>query len=253
VVSVLGVLLIILGLYKKLLPGMSLIIIAAFVMLAVGGCAGHPLAAEWVDLSGEEREARALETVGSAFAERGSRTSGCPGEPENKIIFADRRLIVFRPLEGGPAGPRAGVPGPRVRVLLFRDISGIERRVLYDFPGQPEDLSLYLLRGAPSAHGVFADRSLLSRIGLGWPILHLRSRPRGTHRRLRAALEYLLALPRPVEGPSPAIEKLMRRLAGGEVDRGGFEEGVLRTLEGRRKSRKGTKAGREADRRPSSP
>jgi hypothetical protein len=193
--------------------------------LVVSCAIHHPLSADWEHLSTAEREAEAIETVRAALAERGGKIPGRPGVVENDVLFVDRRLAVFRPCCKQPGN---------LAVLLFRDVTGLERRVVYDFPSEPEDLSVHLRRQSPSVWGVQAEESLLSpvlsRVGLGDAVLLLPRRPRDTYRRLEAALEYLLSLPRRREGPGPVIEEILRRSAEQKRDRSGFEAKVLAAL-----------------------
>ena len=194
----------------------------------------HPLGAGWESLPLDEREASAIETVRTALAQRGARIPRRPGVEENLVLFVDRRLAVFAPrLE---RSGKDALPG-NLSVLLFQDIAGLERRVLYDFPSHPEDLSIYLRSESPSVWGVQAHDFLLSafvsRIGLAGPVLLLSQRPAETYRRLDAALEYLLSLQRPTEGPGPAVERILRHAAGETRDRARFEAEVLAALEER--------------------
>jgi hypothetical protein len=181
----------------------------------------------------EVREARAVETVRTALAQRGSRIPDRPGAEENQVLFVDRHLAIYRPC-CEQAG--AEVPPGNLAVLLLQDIVGLERRVLYDFPSHPEDLSIHLRHKSPSVWGVQADESLLSpllsRVGRGGAVLLLPRRPRETYRRLEAALEYLLSLPRPREGLGLAVERILRRSAEERRDRGRFRAEVLAALEG---------------------
>jgi hypothetical protein len=194
----------------------------------------HPLGAEWESLPLDERETRAIETVRTVLAQRGARIPRRPGVYENEVLFVDRRLAVFAPsreLSG------TDVPPGNLSVLLFQDIAGLERRVLYDFPSHPEDLSIYLRSESPSVWGVQAHEFLLSafasRIGVGGPVLLLPQRPAETYRRLDAALEYLLSLPRPTDGPGPAVERILRHAAEEKRGRARFEAEVLAALEER--------------------
>lgn len=204
-----------------------------WILLLVACCASqHPLGAEWESLPLEEREARAIETVRTVLAQRGARIPRRPGIEENEVLFVDRRLAIYAPCRERPG---ADVPPRNLSVLLFQDITGLERRVLYDFPSHPEDLSIYLWRQSPSVWGVQANEPLLSpllsRIGLGDPALLLPQRPGETYWRLDAALEYLLSLPRPREGPGLAVEKILRHSVEEKRDRARFEAEVLATLE----------------------
>jgi hypothetical protein len=204
-----------------------------WILLLVACCASqHPLGAGWESLPLDEKEARAVETVRAALAQRGARIPRRPGIEENEVLFVDRRLAVFAPCRerrGADAPPR------NLSVLLFQDIAGLERRVLYDFPSHPEDLSIYLRSESPSVWGVQAHEFLLSafvsRIGLGGPVLLLPQRPAETYWRLDAALEYLLSLPRPREGPGPAVEKILRHSVEEKRDRATFQAEVSTALE----------------------
>jgi hypothetical protein len=188
----------------------------------------HPLDAEWKNLTVEAREARAIEAVRLALAKRGARIPDRPGTEENEVLFIDRRLAVYRTCRQQSA---RDVSRRNLAVLLFRDIRRLERRVVYDFPSQPEDLSIYLRRGSPSVWGVGAHESLLSpllsRVDLEDPALLLPQRPRGAYRRLEAALGYLLSLPLPLEGPGQAVARSLRRADREELHRARFEMEVL--------------------------
>jgi hypothetical protein len=203
-----------------------------WVLALFTGCAfHHPLGTEWEGLPVEGREARAIEAVRTALAQRGGRIPGRPGAEENQVLFVDRRLAVYRSCceELG-----ADLSPGNLAVLLFQDIVNLERRVVYDFPSHPEDLSIYLRRKSPSVWGVQADESLLSpllsRVGRGGAVLLLPRRPRETYSRLEAALEFLLSLPRPREGVGPTVEAILRQSVEEKRDRAGFEAEVLAAL-----------------------
>ena len=210
-------------------PGTPLLLWTIPLLLA---CASpHPLGADWQSLPVEARETRATETVRSVLAERGSKIPGRPGSEESQVLFVDRRLVVYRPC---CAQSGAEVSAGNLAVLLFHDIQRLERRVVYDFPSQPEDLSIYLRWKSPSVWGVRAHSSiltpLLSRVGLEGPVLLLPQRPRETYRRLKAALEYLLTLPRPREGAGATVEEILRQAAEDDRDPPTFEAEVLAAL-----------------------
>jgi hypothetical protein len=203
-----------------------------WVLSSLAGCASHhPLGDDWQSLTAETREARAIETLRTALAERGARIQGRPGAEENQVLFVDRRLAVYRPC-CRQSGANAS-PGD-LAVLLLEDILRLERRVLVDLPSQPEDLSIYLRRKSPSAWAVQAPESLLSpllaRVGVEGPVLLLPQRPRETYWRLKAALEHLLALPRPRQGVGPTVERILRQTVEHEPDRASFAAKVLAAL-----------------------
>lgn len=193
--------------------------------------AQHPLGADWQSLPIEAREARAIETVRGILAERGSRIPGRPGEKANDVLFVDRRVAVYRPCCRGSG---ADQPTASLSVLAFEDILRVERRVVYDFPSQPEDLSIYLQRGSPSVWGVRAPESLLSpllsKVGLEGPALLLPQRPRDTYWRFKAALEHLLSLPRRQRGVGPTVERILRQAIAGPGSRAALEADVLAAL-----------------------
>jgi hypothetical protein len=203
-----------------------------WVLALVTGCGfHHPLGADWEGLPIEGRETRAIEAVRTTLAQRGGRIPGRAGAEESQVLFVDRRLAIY-----GPCCEQSGAevsPG-NLAVLLFQDILRLERRVVYDFPSQPEDLSIYLRRKSPSVWGVQADESLLSpllsKVGRGGAVLLLPQRPRETYRRLEAAFECLLSLPRPREGPGLAVEGILRQSVEEERNRGRFEAEVLAAL-----------------------
>jgi hypothetical protein len=203
-----------------------------WIVTLLTGCAfHHPLGAGWEDLPAEGREAGAIEVVRTALAQRGGRIPGRPGSEENEVLFVGGRLAIYRPCceQSG-----ADVSPGNLAVLLFQDIVSLQRRVVYDFPSHPEDLSIYLRWKSPSAWGVRADESLLSpllsRVRLGGALLLLPQRPRETYRRLEAALEYLLSLPRPPEGIERAVEGILRQSVEEKRDRARFELDVLAAL-----------------------
>jgi hypothetical protein len=204
-----------------------------WILSSLAGCASHhPLGDDWQGLTLEDREVRAIETLRTTLAERGARIPDHPGTEENQVLFADRRLAVYRPCcqQSGASPP----PGS-LAVLLLEDILRLERRVLLDLPSQPEDLSIYLRRESPSAWAVQAYESLtsplLSKIGLEGPILLLPQRPNRTYWRLKSALEYLLALPPPRQGVGPTVERILRQTVEHEPDRASFEAKILAALD----------------------
>jgi hypothetical protein len=214
---------------RKVRPATCLL---SWIVTLFTGCAfHHPLGAEWEGLPIEGKEARAIEAVRTAIAQRGGRIPGRPGAEENQVLLVDRRLAVYRPCCERPG---ADVSPGNLAVLLFQDIVGLERRVVYDFPSHPEDLSIYLRRKSPSVWGVGADESLLSpllsRVGRGGAVLLLPHRPRETYWRLEAALEYLLSLPRPREGVGLAVEGILRQSVEEKRERERFETDVLAAL-----------------------
>lgn len=214
---------------RKVRPATSLLL---WMVTLLAGCGfHHPLGAGWEDLPAEGRETAAIEAVRTALAQRGGRIPGRPGSQENEVLFVGRRLAIYRPCCGQSDAEAS--PG-NLAVLLFRDIVRLERRVVYDFPSQPEDLSIYLRWKSPSAWGVRAEGSLLSpllsRVRRGGAVLLLPQRPRDTYRRLEAALEYLLSLPPPPEGVERAVEGILRQSFQEERDRARFEADVLAAL-----------------------
>jgi hypothetical protein len=214
---------------RKVRPTTPLLL---WIVALLTGCGfHHPLGAGWEDLPAEGREAGAIEAVRTALAQRGARIPDRPGSEENEVLFVGRRLAVYRPC-CGQSGADAS-PG-NLAVLLFQDIVSVQRRVVYDFPSHPEDLSIYLRWKSPSAWGVRAEGSLLSpllsRLGRGGAVLLLPQRPRETYRRLEAALKYLLSLPRPPEGVERAVEGILRQSVEEERSRAAFEADVLAAL-----------------------
>jgi hypothetical protein len=194
----------------------------------VAGCAFHPLSAEWDTLPSEDRETRAIETIRRALAERAARIPGHHGIVENEVLLVDRRVAVYRPYR---EQPREDPPRGNLAVLLLEDIIGLERRVLYDFPSHPEDLSIYLQRKSPSVWGVQAKEpflsALFSQAKLGAPTLFFRQRSQKTYERLEAALQYLLSLPHPQDGVGVAVESILRLSVEEGRDRAAFEREVL--------------------------
>jgi hypothetical protein len=204
-----------------------------WILLLVACCASqHPLGAEWGSLPLEEREARAIETVRTALAQREAKVPRRPRIEENEVLYVGRRLAIFTPFR---ERAEADVPPTNLSVLLFQDITGLERRVLYDFPSHPEDLSIYLRSGSLSVWGVQANvpplSSLLSSIGVGGPVLLLPRRPGETYWRLDSALEYLLSLPRPREGVGVVAEKILRQSVEEQRGRARFEAELTAALE----------------------
>lgn len=146
------------------------------LILATTGCAlTHPLGEGYEDLDSGKKDLRALEALRDVFA-NGVNGAGGPA-PDRDVASCTSQSIVYV-VEGTTS------------TLRWRDVESVEARTHEDVPARPETLQLFLAKESPSTTTA-ADRikPTLMSTGLVRSYIELRSRPRWSANRLRAALK----------------------------------------------------------------
>jgi hypothetical protein len=146
------------------------------LILATTGCAlTHPLGEGYESLDSEEKNVRALDALRDLFA-NGVNGAGGPA-PDRDVASCTSQSIVY-------------TVDDVTSTLRWRDVESVETRSHEDVPARPETLQLFLARESPSTISV-ADcvKPSLMSTGLVRSYVELRSRPRWSANRLRAALK----------------------------------------------------------------